>query len=142
MSYTYKYPRPMVTVDALIFAGYGEERKVLLIRRKNPPFQGKWALPGGFIDMDEDLVDAVERELKEETDLTLSGFKQLKAFGKPQRDPRGRNISVVFFMQIEKPVVPTAGDDAEQVKWHKVKDLPKLAFDHNEVIHEGLECTK
>ncbi|MDA3819495.1 MAG: NUDIX hydrolase [Candidatus Delongbacteria bacterium] len=139
MSYTYKYPRPMVTVDALVFAGYGEERKVLLIRRKNPPFQGKWALPGGFVDMDEDLDEAVERELKEETGLSLSGFKQLKAFGKPRRDPRGRNISVVFFIQIEKPVDPNAGDDAEQAKWYKVKDLPELAFDHNEVIHEGLE---
>ncbi|MEA3448507.1 MAG: NUDIX hydrolase [Bacteroidota bacterium] len=141
MSYTYKYPRPMVTVDALVFAGYGEERKVLLIRRKNPPFQGKWALPGGFVDMDEDLIDAVKRELQEETGLELSGFRQLKAFGKPGRDPRGRNISVVFVNFLEDITPPTAGDDADKAKWFKVSDLPDLAFDHDEVIQTGLKLS-
>ncbi|MFW5805784.1 MAG: NUDIX domain-containing protein [Bacteroidales bacterium] len=138
MSYTYKYPRPMVTVDALVFANAGDEKQVLLINRKNPPFQGKWALPGGFVDMDEDLIDAVERELQEETGLELSGFKQLKAFGEPGRDPRGRNISVVFIKQIDMPVDPKAGDDAEKARWFYINDLPDLAFDHDEVIHTGL----
>ncbi len=139
MSYTYTYPRPMVTVDALVFAGAGDEKQVLLIYRKNPPFQEKWALPGGFVDMGEDLVDAVARELREETGLNLSGFKQLKAFGKPGRDPRGRNISIVFFKHIGEPLIPTAGDDADKARWFKVNDLPDLAFDHDDIIQQGLK---
>ncbi|MFO7789564.1 MAG: NUDIX hydrolase [Bacteroidales bacterium] len=139
MSYTYKYPRPMVTVDALVFADKGNKRQVLLINRKNPPFKNKWALPGGFVEMHESLEDAVVRELEEETGLKISGFRQLQAFGKPNRDPRGRTISVVFIKLLEKPRPLNAGDDAAKAEWFRLSNLPALAFDHEEIIEEGLK---
>ncbi|MGM0649964.1 MAG: NUDIX domain-containing protein [Bacteroidota bacterium] len=139
MSYTYNYPRPMVTVDALVFTGNADDRHVLLIYRKNPPFKGYWALPGGFIEMDESLEHAVVRELKEETGLEIPGFRQLQAFGKPNRDPRGRTISVVFIKQLDKFQEPKAGDDAEKAAWFSLAKLPPLAFDHDKIIKVGLK---
>lgn len=138
MSYTYDYPRPMVTVDALVFAGDTDNQQVLLIYRNNPPFKGNWALPGGFVEMNETLEQAAVRELEEETGLKISGFKQLYTFGKPDRDPRGRTISVVFIKQLDKPQEPKAGDDAEKAAWFSIEKLPALAFDHNKIIEVGL----
>jgi 8-oxo-dGTP diphosphatase len=138
MAYTYKYPRPMVTVDALVFAGTKPDLQVLLIQRGNEPFKGQWALPGGFVDMDEALYDAVVRELKEETGLDVVDFRQLHTFGDPGRDPRGRNISTVFMTHLPSPVEPKAGDDAALARWFPMDELPALAFDHDEVIAMGL----
>jgi 8-oxo-dGTP diphosphatase len=137
MSYIYEYPRPMVTVDALVFAGNTSDKHVLLIRRGNEPFKGLWALPGGFVEMDETLDNAVARELTEETGLKLSGFKQLHTFGNPGRDPRGRNITIVFYVSIPEVVSVAGGDDADEAKWFSIHQLPKLAFDHNKVIEMG-----
>jgi 8-oxo-dGTP diphosphatase len=138
MAYTYQYPRPMLTVDALVFAQTETERFVLLIKRKNPPFQGQWALPGGFVEMDEDLECAVKRELKEETGLEIDHLEQFYTFGKPGRDPRGRNVTVVFCQILQETRKTFAGDDAEDAKWFPIQLLPELAFDHQEVIEMAL----
>ena len=134
--YVYDWPRPMVTVDAVVFAFVEKQTKLLLINRKNEPFKGRWALPGGFVDMDEELEQAAKRELAEETGLQGVSLEQMHTFGECGRDPRGRQITIVFagvakdnFNSIE------AGDDAADAKWFDVENLPKdLAFDHNEVI--------
>lgn len=139
MSYEYKYPRPMVTVDALVFANDGLDLNVLLIKRGNPPFKGKWALPGGFVDMDETLDHAVVRELEEEAGIRIDGFQQLYTFGNPERDPRGRNITVVFLKEISEKIYLSAGDDAAEAGWFDVKNLPELAFDHYDIIALGIK---
>jgi len=129
----------MVTVDALVFT-VGATWKVLLIKRKNEPFKGKWALPGGFVEMEEELADAVVRELAEETSLTGVELRQMHTFGTIGRDPRGRQITVVF-MGVTNPGerALTAGDDAEDVRWFDVGGLPEMAFDHERVINMGIE---
>ncbi|MBC8487766.1 MAG: NUDIX hydrolase [Bacteroidetes bacterium] len=139
MSYTYDYPRPMLTVDAVVFRQNGNNPEVLLIRRKHYPFEGKWALPGGFVDMDETLEEAVVRELKEETGLKNVDLKQLHAFSTIDRDPRGRTISVIFFgfVDMENSTV-IAGDDARDARWFDANEFPHLAFDHNKVVEMAL----
>ncbi|MCF8234877.1 MAG: NUDIX hydrolase [Bacteroidales bacterium] len=135
MSYTYDYPRPAVTVDAVVFRKTVESWNVLLIRRGNPPFEGQWALPGGFLEMDEELEDAALRELEEETGLKANGLVQLHAFGKIGRDPRGRTIGVTYlgFAGDEGEQVK-GGDDAAMARWFPIDELPALAFDHQDVI--------
>lgn len=139
MSYIYEYPRPAVTADAVILAGNGHLRKVLLIQRGRPPYQGMWALPGGFVDMDEDIDDAVVREVREETGLQLSGYQQLKAFGHPGRDPRHRTITIAYLLLIDQPLDVRGQDDAAEAGWFDIHTLPPLAFDHDHIIHEALE---
>lgn len=136
MPYSYKYPRPALTVDALVFSS---DRKVLLIQRKNPPFKGLWALPGGFVDMDETPEAAVERELEEETGLNEIALKQFHTYGALNRDPRHRTVSIVFIGEVEDSTgySPTGMDDAADAQWFSVDDLPKIAFDHQEIILEG-----
>jgi 8-oxo-dGTP diphosphatase len=132
--YTYDHPRPAVTVDAVIVTR--EERpRVLLIRRKGTPFAGKWAIPGGFVEMDESLEEAARRELFEETGIQVSRLQQLHTFGDPGRDPRGRTISVVY-MGLADPaqVKPQADDDAAAVAWHSLRRPPRLAFDHAQIL--------
>lgn len=138
MSYTYDYPRPALTVDGLIFRT-SSEIEILLIKRKFEPFKNCWALPGGFVDMDEDLVDAAHREIEEETGLTNLKFQQLQTFGKPGRDPRGRVISVVFWAKCHDQANIMAGDDAKEAQWFAVLKLPKLAFDHEEILKVAFE---
>jgi 8-oxo-dGTP diphosphatase len=123
-----------VTVDAVVFKQEEEETFVLLISRKNPPFQNQWALPGGFVEQDEDLETAAKRELKEETGIELSSCEQLYTFGKPDRDPRGRTISIAYVGFANLTDKPKAADDAKEAKWFSIKELPKLAFDHQEII--------
>lgn len=132
--FCYEYPRPMVTVDVVIVTR--EERpRVLLIRRKHEPFAGQWALPGGYVDMDEDLEAAARRELREETGVESARLEQVGAFGAPNRDPRGRTISVAYLGQISPKVAKArAGDDAADAAWHFLDRLPKLAFDHGEIL--------
>ena len=134
--YVYAWPRPMVTVDALIYKKYRGKVQVLLIERGNNPYKGMWAIPGGFVDMDEDLVDAAKRELEEETGLKGIELEQMHTFGKPGRDPRGRNITICFIGELKKTNVRAkAGDDASKAKWFDIKKLPEnLAFDHEEVL--------
>jgi 8-oxo-dGTP diphosphatase len=133
--YVYEWPRPMVTVDAIVLKLSGDKVKVLLIKRRNDPFRGLWAIPGGFVDMDEDLPDAAARELAEETGIRGLKLEQMHTFGKPGRDPRGRNVTVAYMAVIgTEKVKVKAGDDAAKTKWFDTDKLPKLAFDHNEVI--------
>lgn len=131
--YTYAYPRPAVTVDAILIS---KKNSVLLIERGGEPFKGKWALPGGFIEMDESLETACRRELEEETALSVGELKQFKAYGAVDRDPRGRTISVIFYTYQDEEAIPQAGDDAANAQWFPIDRLPELAFDHQQILDE------
>src|SRR5690348_13589260 len=125
--YTYDYPRPSVTVDVVLVTRERTPR-VLLIRRKGDPFAGRWALPGGFIDMDETLEESARRELREETGMEPAELVQLHTFGDPGRDPRGRTISVAYLARIDRDqATATAGDDAAEADWFPLRDPPPLA---------------
>jgi 8-oxo-dGTP diphosphatase len=140
MPFTYDYPRPALTVDAVIFRKNDQELEVLLIQRKNYPFEGMWALPGGFVDMDETVEEAVVRELYEETGLKIEKLEQLHTFSALGRDPRGRTVSVTFFGILqEQPSQVLAGDDAMDAKWFKMNQIPHLAFDHIEAVNMALK---
>jgi len=143
MIYTYAYPRPAVTVDIIVFKKKENNIQILLIERKNEPFKNMWALPGGFVDKDEDIETAAYRELKEETSIEDINLSQLHTFGKPGRDPRGHTISVVHtgFLKNNNQKIQ-AGDDAKNLQWFSVDQLPELAFDHQKIIHYVLENTK
>ncbi len=133
--YSYKHPRPSVTVDCVVFGFDGTTIKVLLINRGIEPFKGKWALPGGFVQMDESIDEAAKRELKEETSLENVFLEQLYTFGEPNRDPRGRVISVAYYALINLDKNdPIAGDDAQKAAWFSLKKIPSLAFDHHEIL--------
>lgn len=134
MSFTYKYARPALTVDAIVTAEKNGVIWVLLIRRKFDPFAGDWALPGGFVDMDETLVESCSRELREETGLEGVELEQFFTFDSLDRDPRGRTISVVFSGLIDAPVPLNGADDAEEAKWFPIISLPEMAFDHNIIL--------
>ena len=136
--YCYDYPRPAVTVDLIIISETDASQKILLIERKNQPFKGMWALPGGFVDENEDLPDAAMRELKEETDIDNVSLIQIGAFGKPGRDPRGHTVAVAFMAQVNHKIPVNAGDDASNVQWFPIEKLPNLAFDHKEIIEKAL----
>jgi 8-oxo-dGTP diphosphatase len=142
--YVYDWPRPMVTVDAVVFAVSPDAVKLLLIKRKNDPFTGQWAIPGGFIGIDEELDVAVARELTEETGLTGVKLEQLHTFGKPGRDPRGRQITVAYMGIITDGLERIkAGDDAEQAQWFDINALPSnMAFDHDAIARFAIELLK
>jgi 8-oxo-dGTP diphosphatase len=132
--FTYEYPRPAVTVDIVILTREAKPR-VLLIRRRHAPFEGCWAIPGGFVDMDEALDVAARRELFEETGVRMKDLVQLHTFGAPKRDPRGRNISVTYLALVDADdLQPRAGDDAAEVGWFSLRQPPKLAFDHKDIL--------
>ena len=131
-----------IAVDAIVF-GYNKENGVslLLIKRKFDPFQGEWAIPGGFVKNTETLEQAVERELQEETGVTINYLEQLYTFGQPDRDPRRRVVSIAYFglvksSQFEKLQATT---DAEEAKWFNIKNLPKLAFDHQQIVQAAIQ---
>lgn len=128
-----------ITVDAVIFVREERDLSLLLIKRKNEPFKGKWALPGGFLEEDEGLVDGARRELEEETGLKPKDLWQIKAFGAPGRDPRGRIISIAFLGILEAVVEVKGNDDAVEAKWFSLSNLPELAFDHSEIIAAAQE---
>ncbi len=136
MNYTYDYPRPAVTVDIILLRNACESPQILLIQRLNPPFQNQWALPGGFVDMDETLEEAAIRELEEETGIKGVLLSQFNAYSTVDRDPRGRTISMVFSGIAKKNDIPVAGDDAKKAQWYDIKTLPDLAFDHAEIISD------
>lgn len=134
--HTYKYPRPSVTVDIVVY-GYdgGKQLKMLLIQRGSDPHKGSWALPGGFVDMDENLETAALRELEEETGVKDLYVEQLFTFGQPGRDPRGRVISVAYFSLVNLQDHPAvAASDAAKAEWFPLDELPELAFDHSDII--------
>ena len=137
--YSYKYPRPAVTADCVVIGSAADSsRYVLLIQRGNEPYKGCWALPGGFMDMDETLEQCALRELKEETGLTPSGdITELKSFSTVDRDPRGRTITVAFLIEMTLTEAK-GGDDAADARWFPLNELPPLAFDHDEIIKEAL----
>ncbi len=134
------YDRPSVTVDVVIFTLFEEELQVLLVQRKYPPFGGMWALPGGFVQIDESLEDAAARELEEETAVTNVYIEQLYTFGEPDRDPRTRVITVAYFALVPyDDVEHKPGDDAEATGWYSMNALPEqLAFDHAEILDYAL----
>lgn len=141
MAYTYEYPRPRLTVDCVIFGLDESSRlKALLIQRGHDPFKGTWALPGGFVDMDEPLVEAALRELKEETGVSNVFIEQLYTIGTPNRDPRGRVVTVVYFALINLAQHKIGADsDAQDVRWFPISALPALAFDHADIMDMAIQ---
>lgn len=141
--YCYKYPRPALTTDQVIF-GFGEgELRVLLIRRGNEPFKGKWALPGGFMDMDEDAETCARRELEEETGLKVVNFEQLYAFSDVDRDPRYRVVSIAYYALVRwEDCKVKAGDDADRAQWFPLSGIPPLAFDHRRILQMAADRLK
>ena len=145
MPHTYEYPRPALTVDCVVFGLDEEDLKVLLIRRDLPPFEDRWALPGGFVRMDESLDEAARRELREETGLTLSDvyLEQLYTFGNVRRDPRGRVVSVAYYALVNLADHRVqAATDARDAAWFPAADPPSLAFDHDAILRVALERLK
>ena len=139
--FCYDYPRPAVTVDLVVFSS--DTLDVLLIQRKHPPFEGHWALPGGFIEMEETLETSARRELAEETGVTDVALTEVGAFGAPSRDPRGRVITIAYAAVVEKSTLNVkAGSDASEAAWFPNTELPELAFDHTEIIQKALERIK
>ncbi|MFC7047651.1 NUDIX domain-containing protein [Emcibacter nanhaiensis] len=135
MPYTYDYPHPAVTVDIVVLRDCDGELQVLLVRRAQEPFKDTWALPGGFVDIDEDLEQAARRELEEETGLRDIPLEQLHAFGAVERDPRERVISVAYLARLpENAPQPRAGSDAAAAAWFPLTALPDLAFDHRAIL--------
>lgn len=142
MSFTYQYARPALAVDCVVF-GLDEDLQVLLIQRDIPPFQGRWALPGGFVRMDETLDEAARRELQEETGLTRVYLEQLYTFSGIDRDPRERVVSVAYYALVKlSDHRVKAATDAREAAWFSVVDLPGLAFDHDEVLQTALTRLK
>ncbi len=136
-----KYKRPSVTVDVVIFSILDEQLKVLLVKRKAWPYEGTWAIPGGFVRLDESLEAAAYRELAEETNVTREQvyLEQLYTFGDPDRDPRTRVITVAYFALVAADQLsPQAASDAEDVSWFSVYDFPPLAFDHADILDYAL----
>ena len=137
MSYTYKYPRPAVTTDCVVFTKE-EEPKVLLIQRGNEPYKGCWAFPGGFMNMEETAEECAVRELKEETGLTVTRIQQIGAYSKVNRDPRGRTISIAYLAIVDAPTAVSGMDDAAKAAWFPLSSLPDLAFDHQDIMADAI----
>jgi len=140
MAYTYDYPRPAVTVDCVVFGLDDAGLHILLIQRGGPPFEGDWALPGGFVLMDETLEEAARRELSEETGLSDVFLEQLYTFGAIGRDPRARVVSVAYYALTNiRDHRVRAATDAREAAWFKVGDTPRLAFDHEQIVETAME---
>ena len=144
MPYTYEYPKPALTVDCVVFGlDEDQELKVMLIQRNVPPFEGQWALPGGFVRLDESLEEAAMRELKEETGIERIFLEQLYTFGEVNRDPRDRIITVAYYALInlgEHNIKATT--DARDAAWFPITKPPKLAFDHHTILAIALRRLK
>jgi 8-oxo-dGTP diphosphatase len=133
------YPRPMLTTDVVVLAGAAETPRVLLIQRGNPPFAGSWALPGGFVEEGEQVVQAAPRELAEETGLRIdaSSLELLGVYDTPGRDPRGWTVSVVYIARVPGESAVAGADDAGDARWFAVEELPELAFDHALILADA-----
>lgn len=140
--YTYDYPRPSVTADVAVLRLL-EVPEILLVQRKDPPHKDMWALPGGFMEMEETLEEAARRELLEETGINAGELIRYDTYDKPGRDPRGRTITQVFVMIWKEEMgTPEAGSDAEKLAWYGLTELPELAFDHNLIIRDVINMMK
>lgn len=135
-------PHIFLTVDIILTREINSRPEVLLIQRLNEPFKNQWALPGGFVDKGEDLEPAAKRELLEETSISIKSLSQFKTYGKPGRDPRGDTVSVVFYAEVAEDVIAKAADDAKDVRWFAMNDLPDLAFDHAEILDDFVHSKK
>ncbi len=129
-----KYPKPAVTVDVVIVALRDNELQVLLIKRETEPYRGKWALPGGFVNIDEALEAAARRKLEEETGVSHVYLEQLYTFGELERDPRGRVISVAYIALVPAPLTVHGGSDTGDAQWWPLTSMPELAFDHSDIV--------
>jgi 8-oxo-dGTP diphosphatase len=139
MGFTYTFPRPAVTTDTLVFREGKKCIEVLLIKRKKEPYKDFWALPGGFLEIEETPVEGAKRELLEETNLKIDVLKEVGTFGDIDRDPRGRTITIVFYTFIKNHTQnATAKTDAAEINWFSVKDIPPMAFDHSVIFKEAL----
>lgn len=135
MNYTYEYERAANSADIAVFRKNDRQTEILLIRRKNEPYRGMWALPGGFMEMDESLEVTAVRELEEETGLKNISLTQYRTFSQVNRDPRTRVITTVFYGMAEFKHSSAAGrDDAEEARWFPIRELPPLGFDHKEIV--------
>jgi 8-oxo-dGTP diphosphatase len=123
-----------VTVDVVLC----KSNSILLIKRLKDPYKNCWALPGGFVDENEDLEEAAKRELLEETSVFVESLEQIGAFGKPFRDPRNHTVSVAYYGVVPENTIAIAADDAKDAKWFEMNKLPNLAFDHKEIIDTAL----
>ena len=121
-----------LTADTLVVSG----NDVVLVRRKNEPFQGMWCFPGGFVEQDETVLSGAKRELSEETGITGLEIEEFGAYGDPGRDPRGRTVTLVYWTIVEKKAALNAGDDAAECSWFSLDDLPPLAFDHPRIAED------
>ena len=140
-------PRIDVTVDVVALTEVEHEVRVLVVRRGNPPFEGEWALPGGYLEVDEHLAAAASRELHEETGIAVHSdeLHQLGAYGDPDRDPRNRTVSVAFLLELDREIEVEGGSDAADARWRSVEELLKrneLAFDHETIVRDALELSR
>lgn len=143
MPHSYEYPRPGLTVDCVIFGLDEEDLKVALVQRGLEPFAGKWALPGGFVRLDESLEEAARRELEEEAGLSKIFLEQLYTFGDLKRDPRERIVTVAYYGLVNiRDHRVQAATDARNAAWFSVSDTPSLAFDHRKILHVALDRLK
>jgi len=141
-AYTYDYPRPAVTADVAVLR-LDEVPEILLIQRLDPPFKDMWALPGGFMEMEETLEETARRELMEETSIRAGELIRFDSYDNPGRDPRGRTITQVFVMIWKEEMGrPKAGSDAANLQWFGLNDLPGLAFDHQQIVNDVLRMIK
>lgn len=141
LKYCYKYPHPAVATDCVIFGFDGVSIKVLLIQRGIEPYKGQWALPGGFVGIDESAEECARRELQEETGLTGVSVEQFHAFSDVNRDPRERVISIAYYALVKLSEV-RGGDDASEAQWFSYDDVPSLAFDHDRILRMALRHLK
>jgi 8-oxo-dGTP diphosphatase len=143
MAHTYQYPRAALTVDCVVFGFDAADLKVLLVERGLEPFRGRWALPGGFVRLDEPLDAAARRELQEEAGLSKVFLEQLYTFGAVVRDPRERVVSVAYYALVNlSEHVAKAATDAVNARWFSISKVPKLAFDHVDILEAGIERLK
>ena len=139
--YCYEYPHPSVTTDCVIFGFDGTKLSVLLIKRGVEPYEGKWALPGGFLKMEEDAETGAKRELQEETGLEDAYMRQFHTFSAPERDPRERVITIAYYALVRMQEVK-GGDDAAEARWFTLDKVPQLAFDHDRILRKAEQALR
>ena len=143
MDYLYKYERPALAIDCVIFGFDGRKLKILLVKRGIEPFKDRWALPGGFVNVNETIDEAAQRELKEETGVDHVFMEQLYTFGSIDRDPRERVVSVAYFALVRiSDYKVIAGSDASNAQWFTMNSIPSLAFDHSVILEMAINRIK